>query len=100
MGQDEEEQYITTEYMNELEAEMMEAAEQLEFERAAAIRDRIMQLQDYEGEKLSQVEVELVQSPRQSPRVRRRARKCLAPARKNDERPTHGTLAADSCHTR
>ena len=31
-------------YMNELEAEMLKAAENLEFERAAAIRDRIMQL--------------------------------------------------------
>jgi len=31
-------------YMNELEAEMLKAAESLEFERAAAIRDRIMQL--------------------------------------------------------
>ena len=37
---------------------MMEAAEQLEFERAAAIRDRIMQLQKHQGEKLSQVSVE------------------------------------------
>ena len=31
-------------YLNELEAEMLKAAEDLEFERAAAIRDRIMQL--------------------------------------------------------
>ncbi len=31
-------------YLNELEAEMLKAAEALEFERAAAIRDRIMQL--------------------------------------------------------
>ncbi len=58
VGQEDDEQYITTEYMNELEAEMMEAADQLEFERAAAIRDRIMQLQKHQGQKLSQVEVE------------------------------------------
>jgi excinuclease ABC subunit B len=32
------------EYLNELEAEMLKAAESLEFERAAALRDRIMQL--------------------------------------------------------
>ncbi len=32
------------EYLNELEAEMLKAAEDLQFERAAAIRDRIMQL--------------------------------------------------------
>jgi excinuclease ABC subunit B len=31
-------------YLNELEAEMLKAAEALEFERAAALRDRIMQL--------------------------------------------------------
>jgi excinuclease ABC subunit B len=32
------------EYLNELEAEMLAAAENLEFERAAALRDRILQL--------------------------------------------------------
>ncbi|WP_435015638.1 excinuclease ABC subunit UvrB [Tundrisphaera sp. TA3] len=35
---------ITEEYIQELEAEMLKAAENLEFERAAAIRDRIMQV--------------------------------------------------------
>ena len=34
----------TEEYLNELEAEMLKAAENLEFERAAALRDRILQL--------------------------------------------------------
>jgi excinuclease ABC subunit B len=34
----------TEEYLNELEAEMLKAAEGLEFERAAALRDRITQL--------------------------------------------------------
>jgi excinuclease ABC subunit B len=34
----------TEEYLNELEAEMLKAAEALEFERAAELRDRIMQL--------------------------------------------------------
>ncbi|MBX6315450.1 MAG: excinuclease ABC subunit UvrB [Isosphaeraceae bacterium] len=34
----------TEEYLNELEAEMLQAAENLEFERAAALRDRIMEL--------------------------------------------------------
>ncbi|MFP6753454.1 MAG: excinuclease ABC subunit UvrB [Pirellulaceae bacterium] len=58
VGRDQEEQYITEEYIRELEAEMMEAAEQLEFERAAAIRDRITQMQDAIGEKLSDVQVE------------------------------------------
>ncbi|MEW4566570.1 excinuclease ABC subunit UvrB [Tautonia sp. JC769] len=35
---------ITEEYLNELEGEMLQAAESLEFERAAALRDRIVQL--------------------------------------------------------
>ena len=56
VGRDQEEQYVTAEYIQELEVEMMEAAEQLEFERAAAIRDRIRQLQDSLGEKLEDVE--------------------------------------------
>ncbi len=37
-----EEKAITEDYLNELEAEMLQAAENLEFERAAAIRDRIL----------------------------------------------------------
>ena len=41
VGRPEEAQYITEEYLAELEAEMLAAAEELEFERAAAIRDRI-----------------------------------------------------------
>ncbi|MEE2989831.1 MAG: excinuclease ABC subunit UvrB [Planctomycetota bacterium] len=58
VGRDSEEEYITEEYIRELEAEMMEAADQLEFERAAAIRDRITQLQDSIGEKVSDIKVE------------------------------------------
>ncbi len=36
-------------YLNELEAEMLKAAESLEFERAAALRDRIMQIRTAQG---------------------------------------------------
>jgi excinuclease ABC subunit B len=50
--------YITEEYIQELEAEMMSAAESLEFERAASIRDRIMKLRDSVGETVSQKELE------------------------------------------
>ena len=35
--------------MNELEAEMLAAAENLEFERAAGLRDRIMALKSTKG---------------------------------------------------
>ena len=36
-------------YLNALEAEMLQAAENLEFERAAALRDRIMQIKAAQG---------------------------------------------------
>ena len=54
VGYDKEEEYVTVEYINELEAEMMAAAEALEFERAASIRDKITVLQDSIGQKLSE----------------------------------------------
>ncbi len=45
-----ESQYVTQEYLNELEAEMLVAAEALEFERAAKLRDRIVQLKKQLGQ--------------------------------------------------
>src|SRR5947209_20384244 len=36
--------YVTEEYLEELHAEMLAAAQNLEFERAAALRDKIAQL--------------------------------------------------------
>ncbi len=44
-GQTSETRYITQEFLNELEKEMLAAAENLEFERAAQLRDRITSLQ-------------------------------------------------------
>jgi len=55
VGRTDETQYITEEYIAELEAEMMAAAEQMEFERAAAIRDRIGQLHEQIGKPVSAV---------------------------------------------
>lgn len=49
---------VTAEYIAELEAEMVTAAENLEFERAAALRDRISQLHDKIGEPLEEVQVD------------------------------------------
>lgn len=40
-----EAEYVTQEYINELEEEMQESAKNLEFERAAELRDKILQLQ-------------------------------------------------------
>jgi excinuclease ABC subunit B len=48
--------YITEEYLQELEKEMMAAAEALEFERAAAIRDRILKLRDSIGKMIDGAE--------------------------------------------
>src|SRR4029079_16566650 len=45
-----EAQYVTQEFINELEAEMMKAAEALEFERAAELRDRIEALKKKMGQ--------------------------------------------------
>jgi excinuclease ABC subunit B len=45
--------YVTQEYIHELEREMLAAAEALEFERAAAIRDRITRLADQIGQPLT-----------------------------------------------
>ncbi|HRX77926.1 MAG TPA: helicase-related protein, partial [Pirellulaceae bacterium] len=55
VGRTDETVYITEEYVNELESEMMAAAEALEFERAASLRDRITQLRDSIGKPMSDV---------------------------------------------
>ena len=55
VGRSDETEYITEEYVNELEAEMMAAADALEFERAAALRDRITQLRDSIGLRMDEV---------------------------------------------
>jgi excinuclease ABC subunit B len=57
VGRTEETRYITEEYIAELEAEMLEAAEALEFERAAAIRDRIEQMHSAMGQPVDSVKV-------------------------------------------
>ena len=58
VGRTDETIYITEEYVNELEAEMMSAAEALEFERAASIRDRITQLRESIGQPMNAVSLE------------------------------------------
>ena len=49
--------YITEEYINELRTEMLQAAEDLEFERAGALRDRIGQLEGNIGKPLDSVDL-------------------------------------------
>ncbi len=55
VGLTDETQYITEEYIAELEAEMFAAAEAMEFERAASIRDRIGDLRDQIGKPVTSV---------------------------------------------
>ena len=47
--------------IQELEAEMLAAADAMEFERAAALRDRIVQLKNQMGKELSEAEVKSYQ---------------------------------------
>ena len=82
VGRSDEAEYITEEYIKELEAEMMEAADQLEFERAAAIRDRISQMQDSIGKKVSEVKVASYDKSKASGRRQRRGAKVPRPKRK------------------
>ena len=56
VGRTDEAQYITEEYIGELETEMYAAAEGLEFERAAAIRDRITKMRDSIGKQVGEVD--------------------------------------------
>jgi excinuclease ABC subunit B len=55
VGRTDDAQYITEEYLAELENEMLEAAKALEFERAAAIRDRIERMRNSMGELVDSV---------------------------------------------
>ncbi len=58
VGRTDETRYVTEEYLDELEKEMMAAAEALEFERAAALRDRSVQLREHVGKRLDEVHLE------------------------------------------
>ena len=50
--------YITIEFVEALEREMLSAAEDLEFERAAQLRDRVLQLKENLGKPLAEVELQ------------------------------------------
>jgi excinuclease ABC subunit B len=56
VGRSDETVYITEEYINELVAEMIAAAEAMEFERAAVIRDRITTMRDAIGQPVDAVQ--------------------------------------------
>ncbi len=49
MVKEDEAEYVTQEYIRELEEEMLQAASDLNFEKAAEIRDRVLKLQSEMG---------------------------------------------------
>jgi excinuclease ABC subunit B len=57
VGRTDETIYVTEEFISELEKEMMAAAEALEFERAAGIRDKITQLRDQVGNSVQESDI-------------------------------------------
>jgi len=71
VGRSDDAQYITEEYLGELEAEMLAAAESLEFERAASIRDRIQKMRDSVGKKIIDVDYRALDDDEQPKRGRR-----------------------------
>ena len=73
-----EAQYITIEYVESVEREMLAAAEALEFEKAASLRDRVLQLKENLGKPLSEIELSKSQTRSGS---RKRGRKGLRPKR-------------------
>jgi excinuclease ABC subunit B len=81
VGRTEETKYITEEYIAELEAEMLAAAEGLEFERAAAIRDRIEQMQDAIGEPVDSIKEKMGSGKRRRGTVKKSGGKVPRPKR-------------------
>ena len=70
-----EQQFVTQEFLQELEGEMLEAAESLDFERAAQLRDRILKLKTQMGQPLTEVEKQAKDEQPVGPKRRSRAGK-------------------------
>lgn len=71
-----ETQFITIEYVEAVEREMLAAAESLEFEKAASLRDRVVQLKENLGKPLSDLDL----APKEANNNRRkRGRKGMRP---------------------
>jgi excinuclease ABC subunit B len=70
IGTKDEKDFTTQEFLNELEAEMLAAAQNLDFERAASLRDRILKLKQEMGKELSTTEQAAQKSKPQFPKKR------------------------------
>ncbi|MEM8734844.1 MAG: UvrB/UvrC motif-containing protein, partial [Planctomycetota bacterium] len=65
------EQVVTEEYLDRLEKEMLSAAEDMEFERAASLRDKLMAMREKVGETV-QEDGESYQQPKGAKRGRKK----------------------------
>ena len=79
VGQVDDELFITQEYINELEQEMLAAAERLQFEHAAVLRDRIEELKKHIGKKSRLIEFPKRNSGGKGKRGRHRGREVPKP---------------------
>ncbi|MDG2131529.1 MAG: excinuclease ABC subunit UvrB [Fuerstiella sp.] len=70
-----EEQFVTEEFIHELETEMLQAAEKLDFERAAQLRDRIHQLKKKIGEPVPEEKGNAASGPANRGRRRKSTRR-------------------------
>ena len=83
VGRNDETVYITEEYINELEKEMLAAAEELDFERAATLRDRIGVMRDSIGKPLSDIKNSDSAGKKRRGRRKRRGGKVPRPRKKS-----------------
>jgi excinuclease ABC subunit B len=81
VGRSDEAQYITEEYLAELEGEMMAAADALEFERAATLRDRIERMRESVGSTVAEVDARRAGSANKPGRRRGRGGRLPRPKR-------------------
>jgi len=71
-GLSSETQFVTQEYLKELEQEMLDAAKLMEFERAAQLRDRILQLKQQIGQTVAKESEDEAGFARGQPKKNRR----------------------------
>ncbi len=82
---DENTVYITEEYVAKMQTEMLKAAEDLEFERAGMLRDRINQLQEAIGQPLSSVDDAKPKSKGKGRKSKTQGRRTKVPRPKKSE---------------
>jgi excinuclease ABC subunit B len=64
VGRTDETLYVTEEYIAELQTQMLAAADEMDFERAAVLRDRIKTMQSAIGKSVTEAEASAAKEPR------------------------------------